>query len=263
MSLARFLRGAVLAPALFSAVLAAPLPAAAADVVVFAAASMKNALDDFAARWQAETGDKVTVSYAGSGKLAQQILQGAPADVYVSANVGWMDEVEKAGLIARDGRKDILGNSLVLIAHGATTEPVDIHSGFDLADRLGDHKLAMALVNSVPAGKYGKAALTSLGIWGAVEPKVAQADNVRAALALVSTGEAPYGIVYSTDAEADKGVSVAGTFPADSHPPIIYPAALLKDAADPADRAFYDALSSDMAAKVFKTYGFTVLPRGE
>lgn len=261
MSLARLLRGAVLAPALVTAVLATP--AAAADVLVFAAASMKNALDEVAAKWEAETGNRVTISYAGSGKLAQQILQGAPADVYVSANTGWMDAVEKAGLIAKDGRKDILGNSLVLVAHGTGARPVDIHKGFGLAGRLGDGKLAMALVTSVPAGIYGKAALTSLGVWDQLAPKVAQADNVRAALALVSTGEAPYGIVYATDAEADKGVSVAGTFPADSHPPITYPAALLKDAADPADRAFYDALSSDMAVGVFKAHGFTVLPRGE
>ena len=255
MSLSRILCRA----ALVVAALAAPLPAAASGVVVFAAASMKTALDAFAGRWQGQTGTTVTISYAGSSRLAQQILQGAPADVYISANTGWMDAVQKAGLIAEGGRRDILGNTLVLIAHGAKAPPVAIGPGFDLAGLLGDGKLAMALVASVPAGQYGKAALTALGVWDAVAPKVAQADNVRAALALVSTGEAPYGVVYATDALADPGVSVVGTFPADSHPPIVYPAALLKTAADPAARAFYDALAGAEAATVFAAHGFAVL----
>jgi molybdate transport system substrate-binding protein len=237
-----------------------PLSADAEEVVVFAAASLKTALDTFAADWSAETGHAVTVSYAGSNTLAQQILQGAPADVFISAAVVWMDEVEKAGLVTGSTRMDLLGNTLVLVAHGREAAPIDIVPGFDLAGILDDGKLAMALVDAVPAGQYGKAALTSLGVWDAVAPSVAQSDNVRAALALVSTGEAPYGIVYATDAAADDNVTIVGTFPADSYPPIIYPSALLTEAADAADREFYAALTtSDAARAAFEAQGFAVL----
>jgi molybdate transport system substrate-binding protein len=257
MSLTVF-RGVPLAAALALG-LAAPAPAAAEEVVVFAAASMKTALDEIAAAWMAETGHDVTVSYAGSNQLAQQIIAGAPADIFLSAAVNWMDEVEKAGLVVEDTRADLLGNTLVLIAHGTDAAPVEIGPGFDLAGMLGEDKLAMALVDAVPAGQYGKAALESLGVWEAVAPSVAQSDNVRAALALVSTGEAPYGIVYATDAAADDNVTIVGTFPADSHPPIVYPGALLTGAADPADRAFFEALSSDAADAAFGRQGFAIL----
>jgi molybdate transport system substrate-binding protein len=240
--------------ALAAAVLAAP--AEAGEVVVFAAASMKTALDDFAAGWQAETGNTVTLSYAGSSALAKQIIAGAPADIFISANPGWMDAVEAEGLVAE--RRDLLGNSLVLIGHGDPA-PVAIGPELDLAGLLGGEKLAMALVDAVPAGQYGKAALEHLGLWQSVEPDVAQADNVRAALALVATGEAPYGIVYATDAAVEPAVRVAGTFPEDSHPPIIYPAALLTEAADEADRAFYAALSGVEAAGAFSRAGFTLM----
>jgi len=234
-------------------------PAMADEVVVFAAASMKTALDAVAADFQTATGHTVTISYAGSNALAKQIIEGAPADIFISAAVNWMDEVEKAGLVADGSRTDLLGNTLVLIAHGKGAAPVAIAPGFDLAGLLGDNKLAMALVDSVPAGQYGKAALESLGVWPAVEPLVAQSDNVRAALALVSTGEAPLGIVYASDAAADDNVTVVGTFPADSHPAIIYPAALLTGAADAADRAFFEALSSDAADARFAAEGFAIL----
>jgi molybdate transport system substrate-binding protein len=234
-------------------------PAAAEEVVVFAAASLKDALDAFAGGWTAETGHTVTVSYAGSSQLAQQILQGAPADIFVSAAVNWMDEVEGAGLVVEGTRRDLLGNTLVLIAHGRDAEAVEIGRGFDLAGLLGDERLAMALVDAVPAGQYSKAALTSLGIWDAVAPSVAQSDNVRAALALVSTGEAPYGIVYATDAAADDNVTIVGTFPDDSYPPIVYPAALLAGAADAADRAFFEALASEAADAAFGAHGFAIL----
>lgn len=234
-------------------------PAMADEVVVFAAASMKTALDAVAADFQTATGHTVTISYAGSNALAKQIIEGAPADIFISAAVNWMDEVEKAGLVADDSRTDLLGNTLVLIAHGKGAAPVVIAPGFDLAGLLGDNKLAMALVDSVPAGQYGKAALESLGVWPAVEPLVAQSDNVRAALALVSTGEAPLGIVYASDAAADDNVTVVGTFPADSHPAIVYPAALLTGAADAADRAFFEALSSDAADARFAAEGFAIL----
>ena len=238
---------------------AAPGAAMADEVVVFAAASMKNALDDFAGQWMQETGHKVTISYAGSSQLAKQIIAGAPADIFISAAVNWMDEVEKAGEVIERTRRDLVGNTLVLIAHGKDAPAVEITNGFDLEGLLGGGKLAMALVDSVPAGQYGKAALTSLGIWEQVSPDVAQSDNVRAALALVSTGEAPYGIVYSTDAAADDNVTVVGTFPADSYPPIIYPAALLRSAADPADRAFHEALWSEAADAAFARQGFAIL----
>lgn len=234
-------------------------PALADEVVVFAAASLKTALDAVAADFQAATGHSVTISYAGSGQLAKQIIEGAPADIFISAAENWMDEVEKAGLVADASRTDLLGNTLVLIAHGKDAAPVAIGPGFDLAGLLGDNRLAMALVGSVPAGQYGKAALESLGVWSAVEPLAAQSDNVRAALALVSTGEAPFGIVYASDAVADDNVSVVGVFPADSHPPIVYPAALLTGAADAADRAFFKALSSAAADARFAAEGFAIL----
>jgi molybdate transport system substrate-binding protein len=234
-------------------------PALAEEVVVFAAASLKDGLDAVAADYQAATGNTVTISYAGSNALAKQIIEGAPADIFLSAAVNWMDEVEKAGLIVDGSRVDLLGNTLVLVAHGKDAAPVEIGPNFDLAGLLGDGKLSMAMVDSVPAGQYGKASLESLGIWSSVEASVAQSENVRAALTLVSTGEAPYGIVYATDAVADDNVTIVGTFPADSHKPIIYPGALLKAAADPADKAFFEALSADAADAKFKEQGFEIL----
>lgn len=233
------------------------LPAQAADVVVFAAASMKNALDELGGRFQADTGNKVIISYAGSNALAKQIIEGAPADLFISAAVNWMDEVEKAGKITT--RQDLLGNSLVLVAASDKAEPVSIGPDLDMGALLQGGMLSMALVDSVPAGQYGKAALEHLGLWSKVAPSVAQSDNVRAALTLVSRGETPYGIVYATDAAADPAVSVVATFPADSHPAIIYPAALLKGAQDEADQGFYDFLSSQTAREIFQKEGFVVL----
>ena len=234
-------------------------PSIGEEVVVFAAASMKTALDGVAADFQAATGHKVTISYGGSNALAKQILEGAPADIFLSAAVNWMDEVEKAGLLADGTRTDLFGNRLVLIAHGANAAPVQIGPGLDLAALLGDGKLSMAMVDAVPAGQYGKAALESLGLWSAVAPSVAQSENVRAALALVSAGEAPFGIVYATDAASDDNVSVVGTFPAESHAPIIYPGAVLKTAEDDADLAFFKALSQDAADAKFSAQGFSIL----
>ena len=254
-----------LTPAL-SGILAAPLlaaalvlPAAADEVVVFAAASMKTALDPIAEAFQQETGHSVVISYAGSNALAKQILDGAPADIFISASVQWMDEVEKGGEVAEGTRADLLGNTLVLVAHDENAPQVTPAPGFDLAGLLDGGKLAMALVDSVPAGQYGKEALAALGVWDAVAPSVAQADNVRAALALVATGEAPYGIVYATDAAAEPQVHVVGTFPADTHEPIVYPVALLKNASDEADRAFLQALDTPEADAAFAAQGFTVL----
>lgn len=238
---------------LAAAFIAAP---ASADTVVFAAASLKTALDPIAAAFQAATGETVTISYAGSNALARQIIEGAPADIFISASSQWMDAVEAAGTIKPGTRADLLGNRLVLVAHDPAA-PVELTGSTDLAGMLAGGRLAMALVDAVPAGQYGKEALTHMGLWSSVEGSVAQADNVRAALALVATGEAPYGIVYATDAAADPAVHVAGTFPADSHKPITYPAALLT-AADPADAAFLKALTAPEAAAVFRAQGFTI-----
>lgn len=234
-------------------------PALAEEVVIFAAASLKTALDGVAADYQAATGNRVTISYAGSNVLAKQIIEGAPADIFLSAAENWMDEVEKAGLLVDGSRTDLWGNSLVLIAHGKDVAPIELNQTTDLKALLGDGKLSMAMVTSVPAGQYGKEALESLGLWASVEDAVAQAENVRAALALVATGEAPYGIVYASDAVADENVSVVATFPETSHKPITYPAALLKTAADPADKAFLEALSAAAADAKFAEQGFAVL----
>lgn len=231
----------------------------AEEVVVFAAASLKTALDPIAADFQKATGNTVTISYAGSNALAKQIQEGAPADIFISASTDWMDKVEQAGDVVAGTRSNLLGNTLVLVAHDPGAARVTPAAGMDLPGMLKGGKLAMALVDSVPAGQYGKAALTKLGLWDKVEPSVAQADNVRAALALVAQGEAPYGLVYATDAAAEPKVHVAGTFPEDSHEPIVYPAALLKGAKDAADRAFLDALSAPAADEVFQKQGFTLL----
>ena len=236
-----------------------PTPVLADEVVVFAAASLKTALDQVAAEFQAATGHEVLVSYAGSNALATQIIQGAPADIFISAAVNWMDEVEKAGLVVPGTRADILSNTLVLVAHGKGAGPVAIGPQTDLAGMLGGGRLSMAMVDAVPAGQYGKAALERLGLWPTVEGAVAQSENVRAALALVAAGEAPYGIVYASDAVAEDNVTVVATFPADRHPPIVYPAALLTGAADAADRAFLEALRADGADAAFAAQGFVVL----
>ena len=234
-------------------------PSSAEEVVVFAAASLKTALDAVAADFETATGHLVTISYGGSNALARQIIEGAPADVFLSSAVNWMDVVEAEGLVLKGTRKDLFGNSLVLVAHGKDVAPVAIGPGFDLAGILGDGKLAMAMVDAVPAGQYGKEALESLGIWTKVAPMVVQSENVRAALALVSLGEAAYGIVYATDAVSDDSVTVVGTFPANSHKPIIFPGALLTGATDAADRAFFEAVSADAGDARFAAQGFVIL----
>jgi molybdate transport system substrate-binding protein len=234
-------------------------PCRAAEVTVFAAASLKNALDEVAAGWQAATGNAVSISYAGSARLARQIEQGAPADLFISANTAWMDYLGDAGLIDEASRRDLLGNRLVLVAHGPAAVPVELAPGVDLASRLGDGRLAMALVDAVPAGIYGKAALEHLGLWASVADRTAQTDNVRAALALVALGEAPLGIVYATDAVAEDGVTVVATFPEDSHPPIVYPVALTVEARQPAAVDLLAWLGSAAARGSFERQGFSVL----
>ncbi|NTJ43220.1 molybdate ABC transporter substrate-binding protein [Agrobacterium larrymoorei] len=228
-------------------------------VTVFAAASMKNALDAANAEWAKESGNEATASYAASSALAKQIEAGAPADLFISADLAWMDYVAGKKLIRQDTRSNLLGNRLVLVAPADKAKPVEIKQGFDLAALVGDGKLAMGAVDSVPAGKYGKAALEKLGVWSSVESKVAGAESVRAALVLVSRGEAPYGIVYQTDAAADPGVKIVGTFPQDSHEPIIYPVAVLTESKSPAAAAYLEFLKSAKAAPFFESQGFTIL----
>ncbi|OWO96576.1 molybdate ABC transporter substrate-binding protein [Rhizobium esperanzae] len=246
--------------ALWLGAAALPAPAAAAEkLTVFAAASLKNALDAANAAWTRESGKETVASYAASGALAKQIENAAPADIFISADGDWMDYLAEKKLIKAESRSDLLGNRIVLVAEKDKAKPVEIKQGFDLADLLGDGRLAMGEPKSVPAGKYGMAALEKLGVWTSVESKVAGAESVRAALALVSRGEAPYGIVYQTDAAADKGVAIVGTFPADSHPPIIYPVAILADSKNPDAAAYLDFLKSDKAAAFFTAQGFTIL----
>ena len=240
----------------------APARAQGGDVVVFAAASLKNALDAVNAQWQKETGKSAKISYAASSALAKQIEQGAPAQMFISADLDWMDYVEKKNQIKPESRSNLLGNRIVLIAPKDKAQPIDIKPGFDLAKVLGDGRLSMANVDSVPAGKYGKAALEKLGVWGSVSSKIAQAENVRAALLLVSRGEAPLGIVYQTDAAADPNVKIIGTFSEDTHPPIIYPIALTASGNNPDAAAFLEYIKSAKAKPLFEAQGFTVLGAG-
>lgn len=237
------------------ALMASLASAALADnVTVFAAASLKNAMDDVARAYEVHSGDDVVVSFGGSSALARQIQQGAPADLFISANPGWMDVLEKDGLIVPGTRIDLLSNTLVLV--GSDPRVLTISPDLDLVAALNGQRLAMALVNAVPAGIYGKAALTSLGVWNDVAPHIAQTDNVRAALRLVALGEAPLGIVYATDALADPNVHILDSFSADSHPPILYPAAVVSDGRQKAARRFLDYLTSARARAVFDRHGF-------
>jgi molybdate transport system substrate-binding protein len=237
-------------------VLAASSLAAAADVTVFAAASLKEAMDQQARNFDAATGNKTVVSYGGSNALAKQIEADAPADLFISADLDWMDYLDQRKLLAPNTRSNLLRNTLVLVAPASSTSTLRIGPNFGLAAALRNDKLAMANPESVPAGKYGKAALEKLGVWLAVEKQVARADTVRAALALVSRGEAPYGIVYRTDAMADKGVRIVDTFPADTHPPIVYPVALIASSKSPASSLLLNYLRSDAARPIWEKYGF-------
>ncbi len=248
---------------LFIALAAAHSPAFAEDktLTVFAAASMKNALDDIDTAFTAKTGVKVNASYAASSTLAKQIEQGAPADIFVSADTDWMDYAVGKKTINEPTRVNLLGNSIVLIApKDSRIDHVTIGQGFDLAKLAGDGKIATGDVKAVPVGKYAKAALEKLGAWQAAEPKFAMADSVRAALTLVARGEAALGIVYSTDAKVEPGVKIVGTFPPDSHPAIIYPVAATATA-KPEAAAYLDFLRSQAAKTVLEKYGFICLIR--
>lgn len=223
-------------------------------VLVFAAASLKNALDEVSAAYAR---DRVVVSYGASSTLAKQIENGAPAEVFISADLDWMAYLEKRGLVAEATRRNLLGNQLVLVAPRAQPVKLEPAPGFPIAKALGKGRLAMAEPTSVPAGKYAKAALEKLGVWAQVAGRIAPADNVRSALALVARGEAPLGIVYRSDAQAEPAVMVAGEFPSGSHPAIIYPAATLRGA-KPGAAGFLAFLSSATARAIFEKHGFTV-----
>ena len=242
-------------------VLAVLAPAAAGDrspneLTVFAAASLTEALGAIGERYTRETGVRVRYSFAASSALAHQIESGAPADVLVSADVEWMNFLESKGLVDRGSRRDIAGNALVLIAPGTSDVRLEIAPGFGLAAALGRGRLAIGNPAAVPAGRYARAALVSLGVWPEVESRLAPAESVRAALAWVSRGEAPLGIVYRTDARIDRGVRVVAVFPADAHPPIVYPAAALSGSRSRAPE-FVAYLGSATARAIFSGHGFT------
>lgn len=229
-------------------------------LTVFAAASLKESMDQASAAYQKDTGTPVKVSLAASSALARQIEQGAPADVFISADLAWMDYLQERKLVDADARRNLLGNSLVLIAPKASKVKVDPAKSGSITKALGtDGHLAVGQTSSVPAGKYAKQALQSLGQWDSLSGHLAEADSVRAALMLVSRGEAPLGIVYGSDAKADPGVRVVATFPESSYPPIIYPAAPLKNAQDfAAAEAFVAWLAKPEARKIFESHGFTI-----
>jgi molybdate transport system substrate-binding protein len=257
------MRQRTVAVVVFLVAVLAALPASAQDkaITIFAAASMKNAIDDINSAFIRATGIKVTASYAASSALARQIESGAPADVFASADLDWMEYVAQKNLVTRPSRTNLLGNRLVLIAPKDTAiGNVTISQGFDLAGLAGNGRIAAGDVRAVPAGKYAEAALKALGAWGAVEKKLAMVENVRAALMLVARGEAALGVVYETDAKVEPNVKIVGHFPADSHPPITYPVALTTNAKPEAAR-YLSFLRSNAAKTIFENYGFTFLIR--
>ncbi|MDF1857077.1 MAG: molybdate ABC transporter substrate-binding protein [Pseudooceanicola sp.] len=234
----------------------AAAPLRAEQVTLFAAASLKTALDELAGEFARDSPHQLRLVYAGSSILARQIEQGAPADAFISANPGWMDVLAAQGRLVPGTRRDLLGNRLVLIGHQPGA-PVDLVPGVDLAGVIGDDRLTTALVDGVPAGIYARAALEHLGAWEVLAPRLVQMDNVRAALALVALGAADFGIVYATDAAAEPRVHVLATFPEASHPPIRYPLAALRDSAG--TRALLTYLEGRAARAIFTRGGFQLL----
>ena len=228
------------------------------NITVFGASSLTDSMKAIADTYKAKTGTSVTLSFGGSNTLAQQIDQGAGADIFMSADIQWMDFLAKNNRIDTASRKDLLGNRLVLVG-GSNAKPVTIAPKFDLAGALGGGRLAMANPESVPAGIYGKAALTSLGVWDSVSGNIASAENVRAAMQFVSRGEAPYGIVYETDAKVESKVKIVGVFPDGSHPPVVYPVAATTATANAASLRYLDFLRTPTAKAIFEKYGFSFL----
>lgn len=231
----------------------------AGGVNVFAAASLKTALDDIATVWKTQSGKEIVATYGSSGTLAKQIAKAAPADIFISADLAWMDDVAKKNLIKPDSRKNLVGNTLVLVGAAGTDLKIDLAKDSNLAASLGGEKLAVGDVKSVPAGKYAKAALENLGLWSSVEPNLVMQENVRSALALVARGEARLGIVYGSDAVAEPKVKVLADFPEASHTPIVYPAAVIAASSNPDAEAFLAFLFSREAQLIFEKNGFTLL----
>jgi len=225
-------------------------------LTVFAAASLQNVMKEIGGDYTKATGVQIAFNFAGSSTLARQIVEGAPADLFISADTKWMDYAQAHGLVEGASRVDLLTNHLALIAPKDSSLTLKIGPGFPIAKALGDGRLAMADPDAVPAGLYGKAALIKLGVWPEVENRVAKGDSVRAALVFVAKGEAPLGIVYDTDAKIDPGVRIVDLFPDDSHPPILYPAAVIVSPKSPQARAFLTYLQSPPARAVFARYGF-------
>ena len=245
-----------IAIALASCLAVSGATARAAALTVFAAASLKEALDEAAKRFETDTGNRVVISYAGSNALAKQIESGAPADLFIAADLEWTDFLEQRRLVVPGSRIKLLRNTLVLIAPAASPVRLKIGRDLALAAALGGGKMAMANLDSVPAGKYAKAAPEALDLWTQVQPQVVRAENVRAALTLVARGEAPLGIVYRTDALAEKRVRIVDTFPESSHPPIVYPAAPIAGGDAPAAKTLLDFLRSTAARPTWEKYGF-------
>ena len=235
-----------------------PLAARAADLTVFAAASLTDALNDVGKTYQAKTGKVPVFSFTASSVLARQIEASVGTDVFISADTDWMDYLDNRGLIAHDTRKNLLGNHLVLIAPVDSNVTLTIAPHFDLLGALNGGRLSIADPDTVPAGKYARTALTTLGVWNSVVDHLVNAENVRVALVYVARGEAPLGIVYTTDALSEKRVHIVGTFPENTHAAIVYPAALVKDA-KPEARAFLDFLSGPEATAIFQKNGFVIL----
>lgn len=231
---------------------------ASGGVLVFAAASLANVLTDLDTAFTARTGIGVTVSPAASSTLAKQIEAGAPADVYFSADLQWMDYLQQRGLLRTGSRHEVVGNSLVLIAPSGSSLRIAIGPGFELARLLAGGHLAVADPDSVPAGIYARQALQNLGAWADVAPRLVRAENVRAALEYVARGDAPLGIVYRTDALIEKRVRIVGVFPADSHAPIVYPVALTRGAGSGAAR-YLAFVTSAQARPIFRKWGFEPL----
>ena len=244
--------------ALSSTVWNSPASAQGQKLIIFAAASLKDALDEVNVAYQHENSQETATSYAASSTLAKQIEAAAPADVFISADLDWMDYLAKRNLIKPETRANLLGNRLVLIAPVNSPLNLAIGPNFSLAQALGNGRLAIADPNGVPAGRYGKAALESLGVWSTIADRLAPAENVRAALALVARGETPLGIVYQTDAASDKDVKIVGIFPQDTHPPIIYPIAVVASSTNPAALGYLAYLKSRAARPTFEKHGFTV-----
>ncbi|MBP0582126.1 molybdate ABC transporter substrate-binding protein [Labrys sp. LIt4] len=256
--------GLALAPAMAragdaSAAKAAPAAAEEGEVTVFAAASLKGSLDEAAKAWTASSGKRVVISYAASSALMKQIEQGAPAEIFASADLDWMKYGVDKKLIQESSVVKLLGNALVLIAPADAAATIELKPGVDLAGAIGEGKIAVGEVKTVPAGKYARAAFEKLGILKAVEPKFAQTDNVRAALALVARGEAKFGVVYATDAAADPKVKVVATFPEDSHEPIVYPFGLTAVSKSADAAGFLSYLKTPDGRKPFAKAGFTLL----